>query len=268
MPAAPPGDDRAPDGTRRPPPFGGLGVALVTLFGERGELDVRATAALAARLVDQGVRAVVVAGSTGEAATLDPAERLALLDEVRAAVAVPVLAGAGAPSARQAVALTRAAVEHGADGVLVLSPPVADPLPYYQAVAEAAGAVPVLAYHLPAVSAPGIALERLAALPVAALKDSSGDPQRLLQELAVRPALPVYTGSAVLLAMAGGLGAQGAILALANAEPELCAQALAGDHGAQLALLPAHLEAEADFPAGLKRRLAARLGTSPVVRLG
>jgi 4-hydroxy-tetrahydrodipicolinate synthase len=101
------------------------------------------------------VQAVIVAGSSGEAATLEPAERLALLEEVKAAVEVPVLAGTGAPSARQAVTLTTAAVEHGADGVLALSPPVADPLPHYQAVAEAAGAVPLLAYHFPACRRPG-----------------------------------------------------------------------------------------------------------------
>ncbi|MGH9286064.1 MAG: dihydrodipicolinate synthase family protein, partial [Acidimicrobiales bacterium] len=53
------------------PPFRGVGVALVTLFDERGGLDAGATADHAARLVELGVAAVVVAGSTGEAAALD-----------------------------------------------------------------------------------------------------------------------------------------------------------------------------------------------------
>ena len=91
-----------------PAVFTGVGVALVTLFDDRGDLDAPASAALAAQLVDLGVRAVVVAGTTGEAAALEPAERVALLDAVRREVprSVPVIAGTGAPSARQAVALT------------------------------------------------------------------------------------------------------------------------------------------------------------------
>jgi 4-hydroxy-tetrahydrodipicolinate synthase len=251
-------------------PFSGVGVALVTLFDDRGEVDAKATAGLAARLVDEGVRGVVVAGSTGEASALDQGERLALLEEVKAAVGAgaAVLAGTGAPSARQAVALTRAAVEHGADGLLALSPPgAADPLTYYRAVAEAAGGTPLLAYHYPAASAPGIPVERLAALPVDGVKDSSGDPERLLEELAVEPAVPVYVGASTVLLMAGALGCQGAILALANAEPRLCAAAFAGDPGAQRRLLGAHRRAQTAFPAGLKALLAERWGTSPVTRL-
>ncbi|MGH8931518.1 MAG: dihydrodipicolinate synthase family protein, partial [Egibacteraceae bacterium] len=87
--------------------FAGVGVAIVTLFDERGDLDAPATADLAGQLVEEGARAVVVAGSTGEAATLDLRERVALLTAVREAVPghVPVLAGTGAPSARQAAAL-------------------------------------------------------------------------------------------------------------------------------------------------------------------
>ncbi|HEU0172486.1 MAG TPA: dihydrodipicolinate synthase family protein, partial [Acidimicrobiales bacterium] len=56
------------------PPFTGVGVALVTLFDPTGELDAEATARHAGHLVDRGVRAVLVAGSTGEAAALDPDE--------------------------------------------------------------------------------------------------------------------------------------------------------------------------------------------------
>ncbi|MGH9036551.1 MAG: dihydrodipicolinate synthase family protein, partial [Acidimicrobiia bacterium] len=57
------------------PPFVGVGVALATLFDDDGELDAEATALHAAQLVALGVRGVVVAGSTGEAATLTSEER-------------------------------------------------------------------------------------------------------------------------------------------------------------------------------------------------
>jgi 4-hydroxy-tetrahydrodipicolinate synthase len=207
-------------------PFTGVGVALATIFDEDGELDVPSSAELAVRLVDLGVRAVVVSGSTGEAAALSAEERVLLLVGIREAVPdhIPVIAGTGAPSARQAAALTLSAREHGADAVLVLSPPgVADVRPYYDVVATAAGDIPVLAYHYPKVSPPGIAVEALAGLPVAGLKDSSGEPGRLLEELCWER--PLYTGSAVLLAFAGPVGCAGAILALANVAPEDCTAA-------------------------------------------
>lgn len=250
-------------------PFTGVAVALATLFDEDGELDVDATATHAAHLVDLGVAAVVVAGSTGEAAALWPSERVLLLEGVRAAVpdGVPVLAGTGAPSSRQAAALTQSAREHGADGVLVLSPPgVADPGPYYAVVSRAAAELPMLAYHFPALSPPGIPVEALPHLPVTGLKDSSGDPDRLLAELAWER--PLYTGSSALLALAGPLGCAGAILALANVEPEGCAAAFAGDATAQRRLAGAHHAAHVCFPRGLKELMAARFGTSPVARLG
>ncbi|HJU01153.1 MAG TPA: dihydrodipicolinate synthase family protein, partial [Actinomycetes bacterium] len=58
------------------PLFTGVGVALATLFDEAGDVDAKATAAHAATLVDLGIRAVVVAGSTGEAAALTAGERV------------------------------------------------------------------------------------------------------------------------------------------------------------------------------------------------
>lgn len=262
----------AEPGAQPGPVFEGVGVALVTLFGDDGSLDVAATADLAARLVAAGVRAVVVAGTTGEAATLSPEERVCLLDGVGAAVRsesddAVVIAGTGAPSARQAAALSAAAVDHGADGLLVLSPPGTDDArPYYERVVGAAGATPVLAYHFPAVSAPGIPLAVLRELDVAGCKDSSGDADRLLETLTTWDR-PLYVGSSALLALAGPLGCAGAILALANADPEGCAAAFAGDTSAQRSLAAAHRESLVAFPSGIKHLTARRFGTSTVTRL-
>ncbi len=254
------------------PVFTGVGVPLVTLFDQSGALLAEATADHAAQLVGLGISAVVVAGSTGEAATLSDEERLRLLDQVRSAVppetGVPVIAGTGAPSAAQAADLTAAAVDHGADAVLVLSPPGSDdPRPYYDRVVAAAGTVAVLAYHFPTMSAPGIAVTALADLPVAGCKDSSGDAGRLLETLAVWDGA-LYTGSSALLSFAGPLGCAGAIVALANAEPERCAAAFAGDAAVQLALADAHRASGARLPVGIKELTARRFGTSVTVRVG
>lgn len=248
--------------------FSGVGVALVTLFDADLEVDVPATTALAVDLVATGVTAVLVAGSTGEAAALDPDERTALVAAVRAALPadVCVLAGTGAASARQAAALTARAAAAGADAALVLSPPRrSDPRPYFDAVATAAGDLPLLAYHFPAASSPGIAVADLADLPVAGLKDSSGDPNRLLEELTSYHG-EVYVGSSALITQAAALGATGVILALANSQPEDCVAAFAGDAEAQLRLAPHHL-GMAPFPEGIKSQAAARWGTATHARL-
>jgi 4-hydroxy-tetrahydrodipicolinate synthase len=254
---------------RTEPVFRGVGVALITLFTEEGDVDANATARHATRLAGFGVQAIVVAGTTGEAATLDRDDRVRLIDAVRAAVpaGTPVIAGTGAPSARQAALLTNDAVTHGADAVLTLSPSrTADARSYYDTVRSAAQTTPLLAYHFPAVSPPGIDVDQLHELPVDGLKDSSGDPDRLLAELEAFDQ-PLYVGSSALLSLAGPLGCTGAILALANVEPELCIAAFNGDARAQRELAPAHLAANARFPAGLKELVAKRFATSPATRL-
>jgi len=124
----------------------------------------------------------------------------------------------------------------------------------------------VLAYHIPPVSSPGVPVQALATLPVAGVKDSSGSADRLLDELAHYPGA-TYVGSSALLALAGPMGAAGAILALANIEPERCCRAFAGDVIAQRELADGHLELRRGGPPALKRLLAADRGTSPVARV-
>jgi 4-hydroxy-tetrahydrodipicolinate synthase len=255
----------------RPPPFSGVGVALATFFAGSGSIDTAATADHAARLVDAGLAAVVVAGSTGEAAALDLDERGRLLRAVVAAVRdrAVVVAGTGAPWTREAVRLTKQACDLGAAAVLVLSPvATSDPRRYYEAVAAAASGdpgVPVLAYHYPPMSQPGIPVAALPGLPVAGLKDSSGDPERLLATLSSWDR-PVYVGSSAIVSFAGGVGATGAILALANLEPDGCLAAFAGDGKAQLALWDVHDRCRTI--GGLKEAMAERWGTPTGRRIG
>jgi 4-hydroxy-tetrahydrodipicolinate synthase len=249
--------------------FSGVGVALVTVFDEAGDVDPGSTGKLAADLAGRGVRAVLVCGSTGEAATLSDPERIAIVEAVRAALpaAVPVIAGTGAPSSRQAAALTRAAVLAGADALLTWCPVgCTDLAGYFSAVRDAADGRPVLAYHNPWMSSAAIPVDMLASLPVAGLKDSSGSADRLLDEVTYYQG-ETYVGSSAYLSLAGPLGVSGALLALANVEPEGCALAFGGDAGAQRALAPRHLEVRAGGPAAVKRILAATRGISPVARL-
>lgn len=249
--------------------FAGVGVPIVTVFDRDMAVDTTATADLAVELVACGVTAVVVGGSTGEVSTLSPDELMDLVAAVRAAVDpdVPVVAGTGAPSAHQAASLSRSAIDAGADALLVLSPPRSDdPRRYYDTVAEAAGHTPVLAYHYPVSSAPGITVTQLRDLPVVGVKDSTGDPERLLAELTTYDG-DVYTGSSALLTQAGALGATGAILALANSQPRDCVAAFAGDPDAQLRLAPHHLALQT-FPRDVKAQTAAAWGVPTHARMG
>lgn len=250
--------------------FTGVGVALLSLFDDQKRLLVSDTAWHAAQLVEEGAQAIVLAGTTGEAWFLTADERKRLIEATRAVVGteVTVIVGTGHADQPEAVALTAAMQDTGADGVIVLSPPgLDDPTGYYEAVAEAAGSLPVMAYHFPRVSSPGIPLELLDQLPIAGIKDSSGDAERLVSEIDTCKG-SVYSGNPLLLAAAGAFGASGAILGLANLEVAKCAAALAGDLDAQRDLVQLHLRAKSDFPRSLKEMVAERRGTPTTVRTG
>lgn len=239
--------------------FAGVGVALVTMRDARERPDPAATGALAADLAARGMQAVLACGTTGESARLNDAERTEVIAAVRAAVPpdVPVIAGTGATSVAGAAALTSAAAAAGADAVLAWPPPDCDDLPgYYAALGSAAPGLPVLAYHVPWVSAPGVPVEALADLPVVGIKDSSGDPDRLLFEVTRYPGA-TYVGSSALLALAGPVGCTGAILAVANVAPELCISAFAGSAQAQRELTDIHLAVRAGGPPTLRQLLSA-----------
>jgi 4-hydroxy-tetrahydrodipicolinate synthase len=250
------------------PIWTGPAVALVTLFDDAGGLLVEPTAAHAALLVGAGIRAVVVAGSTGEAAALSDTERADLVTAVKAACPdVPVLCGATGEWWEHAAARTATVVKAGADAVLVAPPRLGGALDrYYGRVAEAAGGVPVLAYHYPKVAGGEVPVEALPSLPVAGVKDSSADAVRLSHEVD-QGAGAVYTGAAALLGYANWIGATGAIVAAANLVPEKCLAAWAGDADAQREVTRTERIYRGQ-PGGLKGALAATFGTSPFKRLG
>jgi 4-hydroxy-tetrahydrodipicolinate synthase len=244
----------------------GPAVALVTLFDDEGAVAVKETAAYAARIVATGIRAVLVAGSTGEAGALTDAERAELVAAVRAACpGVPVLAGASGEWRGQAAARTVAMIAAGADAVLVAPPRQGALRDYFAQIVDAAAGKPVLAYHYPGVAGGPVPVEALATLGVAGIKDSTGLAGRLAEELDWPGA--VYTGSASLLGYAGWLGAAGAIVAAANVVPEKCLAAWAGDADAQREVLRVERLYRPTFPVGIKAAVAARYGTPTGCRM-
>ena len=165
--------------------FHGVLPALITPFTPDGEaIDERSLTAIVERLITGGVGGLVPGGSTGEFTTLTGAERRQLIEATVAAAAgrVPVVAGTGALSTKETVALSRHAEQAGAAAVMVV-PPFYDPLPWpellahYTAVADAID-IPIMYYNLPAATGVTLTAEQLRALPISCLKDTGGDALR------------------------------------------------------------------------------------------
>lgn len=191
------------------------------------------------RVIEAGLDGVVVAGSTGESALLDPDEQRRMIGWVREVLPDQrwLLAGTGAESTRQAVALTRAAGAEGADAVLVRPPGYfatavspASLADYYRAIADASP-VPVLVYNIPKYTHLSIAaglLQQLVGHPnIVGVKDSSGDAKNLAAYRDAAPDWSVFVGSGSLLYQALELGCDGGILAVACFAAELCVRILA-----------------------------------------
>jgi len=224
-------------------PLGLHGVVppTITAFDAEGNLDTEQTAAHARYVVDGGCQGVFPLGTNGEGPLLAPDEREAVVDAVADAVGddVPVIAGVGAPATRQAVTNAERAVAAGADGVVGVTPyyyPLDDAaaIAHYDRLTDAVD-VPVYVYHIPGRTGNHLSLdawEAVAALDgIAGLKDSSKDVPWLGQAMARAPEATYLIGSDSLLEAGFGLGATGAVSAVANVFPELVVECYEA-HGA------------------------------------
>ncbi len=134
----------------------GVITAMATPFEPRGAVDEAAARQLAAHLVEHGSHGVVVAGSTGEAATLDDREHISLLRAVVDEVGerATVICGTGTNDTRHSVELTKAASAAGAEAALVVTPYYNKPNPagilaHFEAIAAAVPDLPLIAYNIP-----------------------------------------------------------------------------------------------------------------------
>ncbi|MGI9431172.1 MAG: 4-hydroxy-tetrahydrodipicolinate synthase [Myxococcota bacterium] len=209
--------------------FEGVLTALVTPFRD-GAVDERALQDLVEIQIKAGVDGLVPCGSTGESATLSPAEHRRVIEVVVAAARgrVQVVAGTGSNSTAEATEFTRHAKEAGADGALLISPYYNKPMPegivrHYAAIA-AETAFPLIVYNIPGRTASNIEPEtfrRLAEIEqVVAVKESCGDLNQVSQTIAATPDdFSVLSGDdwATLPMMA--LGGSGVISTTSNIAP-------------------------------------------------
>ncbi|MCG7274141.1 4-hydroxy-tetrahydrodipicolinate synthase [Corynebacterium afermentans] len=209
--------------------FGSVCVAMVTPFDSDGELDVVAGRDLAAHLVEQGIDALVLAGTTGESPTTTDEEKVALLKAVREEVGdkAHIIAGAGSNDTRHAAAMAKSAAEAGADGLLVVTPYYSKPSQagveaHFRAVAEATD-LPVCLYDIPGRSGIPIdsgTIRKLAEVDtIQAVKDAKGDfleASTLIQETG----LAWYSGDDPLNLPWLAVGATGMISVVGHAAPK------------------------------------------------
>ncbi|MGE0080678.1 MAG: 4-hydroxy-tetrahydrodipicolinate synthase [Thiohalomonadaceae bacterium] len=224
--------------------FHGSMVALVTPMRADGSVDEESLRGLVEFHVANGTDAIIAVGTTGEASTLDHDEHIGVIRRVveTAAGRVPVIAGTGSNSTREAIELTRAAMEAGADACLLVTPYYVKPTQeglyrHFKAVAEAVP-VPQILYNVPgrtAVDMQNATVERLSHIPnIVGIKDATGNLERgreLIQLCGER--MDIYSGDDATAMELILMGAKGDISVTANVAPrdmhEMCAAARAGD---------------------------------------
>lgn len=219
-------------------------VAIVTPMHADGKLDIPALRKLIDWHIAEGTDGIVIVGTTGESATVDFEEHFELIRVAveHAAKRIPVIAGTGGNSTREAIELTRFAKEAGADAALVVVPYYNRPTQegmylHFKAIAEAVD-LPIILYNVPGRTVADMSNEtvvRLAGIRnIVGIKDATGNIGRGVELMRmVPPGFAVYSGddpSAMALMFCG---AAGNISVTANVAPramhELCAAAMGGD---------------------------------------
>lgn len=235
-----------PSSTDTAPVLAGSITALATPFTHTGALDPDAWQRLIDHQLDAGTQALVVAGSTGEAAALttDEFTRLLRLAVQRVAGRIPVLAGTGLSATAATIERTRSAADAGADMALVVAPPYVRPpaaglLAHFEAVADQGG-LPLVLYNVPTRTACDLLPETVAHLQqhpaIVAIKEARPDPQRIADLLQLRqPGFAILSGDDPTAADAMLAGADGVVSVASNVVPaamrRLCTAARAGDAG-------------------------------------
>ena len=219
-------------------------VALVTPMHEDGSLDWAALERLLDLHLKEGTAAIGVTGTTGESATLTVPEHCAVIRHCveYSAGRVPVIAGTGANSTREAIELTTAAANAGADACLLVVPYYNRPTQaglyaHFSAVADAVD-IPQILYNVPARCAADLANDTAVALSrhvnIVGIKDATGNIDRARDLIErVSEGFAIYSGddpTARELMLAGG---HGNVSVTANVVPALmaalCEAAIAGD---------------------------------------
>lgn len=230
--------------------FTGTCTALVTPFSD-GQINYPMLEKLLARQINAGIKAVVLAGTTGEAPTLTDREKEELFRRAKAFVGNDciILAGSGSNSTAHAVNLSIAAETAGADALLIVSPYYNKAtseglIAHYSAIAEAVS-IPMVLYNVPGrtgLDMPVSVYRTLSSIPkIAGVKEASTDISKVTHIInACTPGFSVWSGNDDLAVPVISLGGQGVISVLSNICPvevsAMVSAALDGDMDTATAL--------------------------------
>ncbi len=226
------------------PIFRGAATALVTPMTNEGAIDYEAFGRLIDWQIEEGIDALVVAGTTGEGSTLTDEEHRAVISYCveRTNKRVPVIAGTGSNDTDYAVSLTRHACEAGADAMLVVTPYYNKAtqnglVKMFNVIADASTA-PVILYNVP--SRTGCSIEPSTYVKLAehdnivAIKEANGNISKIVETAAlVGDKLDIYSGNDDQIVPVLSMGGSGVISVLSNVMPkatsEMCKMFWRGD---------------------------------------
>jgi len=230
--------------------FRGSFTALVTPF-QNGAVDEKAFRALVVWQIDEGTKGLVPVGTTGESPTLSHDEHKQVVEWciAEARGRVPVIAGAGSNSTREAIDLAQHAEKAGADAVLVVTPYYNKPTQeglyhHFKAVNDAIG-IPIIIYNIPSRSVIDMSVDTMQRLyeleNIAGVKDATASMVRVSQQRAtLGPEFNQLSGEDATALGFMAHGGHGCISVTSNVAPRLCAEfqnaCLRGDYEAALKL--------------------------------
>jgi 4-hydroxy-tetrahydrodipicolinate synthase len=207
-------------------------VAIVTPMAADGALDLPRLKALIDWHVAEGTDGIVIVGTTGESPTVDVSEHCKLIESAIefAGKRVPVIAGTGGNSTREAIELTKFAAKAGADYALSVVPYYNKPTQeglyrHFKAIAEASG-IPVILYNVPSRTVADLQNDtvlRLAQVPhIVGIKESTSSIERVTELMMRMPkGFLVFSGNDDAALAYAQLGADGVISVTANVAPRL-----------------------------------------------
>ena len=235
--------------------FRGAATALITPFRD-GKIDYPALDAIIEGQIRGGVGAIVVGGTTGEAATLTAREREELYEFARAKTLgrIPLILGTGTNDTEEVMSRTSMAARIGCDAALVVTPyynkgTVPGVTEHYLKVANCTD-LPIIVYNVPSITGVNLTFQQLETFAkcekIIGIKEATDSMDRFVKIAAFGDELPLYSGNDNSIFTALALGGMGVISVLSNLLPErvegICHDYFLGDivssRGEQLTLLP------------------------------
>jgi 4-hydroxy-tetrahydrodipicolinate synthase len=228
--------------------FKGAGVAIATPFYENGDVNYEEFARLIDFQIENGTDAIIVCGTTGEAATMSEREHMEVVKFCIEKVAkrVPVIAGTGSNCTATAIELSKEAESYGADAVLSVTPyynkaTQGGLIAHFAAIADAIS-IPIILYNVPSRTGCNLLPETVVKLAkehenIVAIKDATGNISQTIKMMSLaQGCIDLYSGDDDQIVPIMSVGGLGVISVLSNIAPrqthEICQKCLEGDFAA------------------------------------